>query len=85
MTAQRISAIMTNPSNEKLKAAYEHINKKYGEFPFEKEEYEPFVQDKLSETAAEGEEASDLQLLCDAWIADMVESETDIVFIEGMN
>ena len=36
-------------------------------------------------TAAQGEEKSDLDLLCDAWISDMEYAEMDRVLVEGMD
>ena len=42
---------MTNPDNVELKAAYEFLLEKHSQFPFTKEEYEPFVNDILKGTA----------------------------------
>ena len=76
---------MTDPDNAALKDAYEKILAKYSTFPFNKQEYEPFVNDVLLGTPAVGEAKSDLDLLCDAWIKDMKDYEFDKDLEEGFN
>ena len=76
---------MTSPDNKKLKEAYDHLHGKYGSFPFAKDDYEPFINDILQEAAQEGDpdNKGDLDLLCDAWIADMKEYEEDKDLVDG--
>ena len=54
---------MSNPDNTRLKEVYEHIVQKHGSFPLNKTEYEPFINDVLTETAATNESKSDLESL----------------------
>ena len=83
LSEQKISAIMQNDNNPNLKAACERIVDKHGEFPFKKEDYGSFIDEKLSITPAAGETKSDIHLLCDAWIKDMADQEEEVEYVEG--
>ena len=47
MTEQEIYKIMSDPNNENLKKAYEHLLEKHGSFPLSKADYEPYINDIL--------------------------------------
>ena len=85
LSEEKISAIMTSVDNTKLKEAFEHLHKKHGSFPFSKEEYEPYINDILKDTAEPDDldGKSDLELLCDAWISDMVDFTEDLKLYDG--
>ena len=51
LSEQDIHKIMSDPENANLKKAYDTILEKYSNFPLNKQEYEPFINDTLSETS----------------------------------